>query len=59
MKIKNENFVLLDGPCAVESKTQIEEIAFQLKECRVDILRGEHLNQEQATILPKDWKQME
>ncbi|WP_073587897.1 3-deoxy-7-phosphoheptulonate synthase [Anaerocolumna xylanovorans] len=40
VKVKNGNFVLFAGPCAVESKDQVEEIALRLKECGVDVLRG-------------------
>lgn len=40
VKVKNGHFTIFAGPCAVEGKTQIEEIAFRLKECGVDVLRG-------------------
>ena len=36
----NKDFLIIAGPCAVESKEQIIRIAKQLKEIGVDVLRG-------------------
>ena len=35
-----KNFMIIAGPCAVESKEQIIRIAKSLKEIGVDVLRG-------------------
>jgi len=38
--IGDNNFVIIAGPCSVESREQIIEIAKELKEIGVDIIRG-------------------
>jgi 3-deoxy-7-phosphoheptulonate synthase len=40
LKIKRGKLTIIAGPCAVESKEQIMEIAYFLKESGADILRG-------------------
>lgn len=40
VKIGDGSFVVFAGPCAVESREQIEEVAFRLKENGAQILRG-------------------
>lgn len=51
-----KDFMIIAGPCVVESKEQIIRIAKSLKEIGVDVLRGGHLNLEQILIAFKAYK---
>lgn len=55
VKVGGDNLALIAGPCSVESKEQVIEIAKAAKEAGANILREGHSSQEHRHMHSRGW----